>query len=447
MTIADWNFVEQSGQAITKVGTYSKFNLEQLAKGSPTDPQPGDGVLFKSKIEGLSTSLVQELKMTSGDNSADSFIESFSSSDTATQSSDFGVMYSSDDPLTDTLDSTAKDKLRQTYQWNAVHNPGATTTLKTKGGDEQKRQVERKPFSYDAASLRQALISDPGYGSKVKIVLDQMDQKGQKFVVEDLNLRNFDGTNKGAYVDSEAADMATAKEWALDALREWAGDHASLDNPDADHLFAEIARSFAKTFDQDSALSLGQTLDFLYLFSKEASGHGNGEMYTAVDATGSPNLPQIYLWAFSNKTSVISPEKTEAMVNIPAHLGMHQDWWESDRTGQHPAAGKDAATGTWPDDDQTHHFAAYFALGAGYSGAGNMDIPLVTALKHTNDYPGPPGPKAANPGDYYLGILGADVGKLWRSNPGYVGDYIADLLKHDWKYAFNTTGRGITGLP
>jgi hypothetical protein len=115
----------------------------RLAIGSPTDPQPGDGVLFKNRIDGLPTDLVQQSKVVSGDNPADYFLDTFSTSGTATESADYAMMYSSDDPINDTLSATTKDRLRQTYQWNVVHNPDAKATLTTAGGDILTRSIHR----------------------------------------------------------------------------------------------------------------------------------------------------------------------------------------------------------------------------------------------------------------------------------------------------------------
>jgi hypothetical protein len=115
---------------------------------------------------------------------------------------------------------------------------------------------------------------------------------------------------------------------------------------------------------------------------------------------------------------------------------MNQDYWEARRD----ANGNPAL---WPMDDQTHHFAAFFFMGSGPFGLGDANIVLARELKSSGDYPGPPSPSAPNPGDYYLGILAADIGNAYRQHPGYFGTEIDNLLKQPWQQAFSTTGRGV----
>ncbi|HEX8520716.1 MAG TPA: fibronectin type III domain-containing protein [Tepidisphaeraceae bacterium] len=106
-------------------------------------------MLFKSKIDGLPTDLVQQLKVVSGDNPADYFLDTFSTSSTATESTDFAMMYSSDDPINDTLSATARDRLRQTYQWNTLVNHDLNALLTTGGGDVLSRTLKQR-FTFSA---------------------------------------------------------------------------------------------------------------------------------------------------------------------------------------------------------------------------------------------------------------------------------------------------------
>jgi hypothetical protein len=286
-----------------------------------------------------------------------------------------------------------------------------------------------------------------------------MDKRGQKFVVEDLYFRNFDGTDNAVYVDSEAMGFDDAKEWAIDGLREWAAGGISLVAGRADNYFADIARAYARHFYWPGALdvppvtgdpsaaikSLGRTLDFLYFFSKRDTL--SVQMYPSKPGTIGigTDLVRIYLWVFADKSFLAKPG-TKAAVNIPAHLGMHSDYWEGDTTGKHPLAGRDPFTGTWPEDDQTHHFAGYFALAAGAQRS-LFNEELALALRRTNDYPGPPALNFANAGDYFLGVLAADLGNMYRQQPGYYGDLIEQELAQPWATAFVRNGRAITDLP
>lgn len=112
----------------------------------------------------------------------------------------------------------------------------------------------------------------------------------------------------------------------------------------------------------------------------------------------------------------------------------------ADTTGSNKGPGRDPATGKWPNDDQDHHFAAYFEFGARFSLLGNAG--LARALKSTGDYP-----LRNNPGDYYLGILAYDLGKAYEAQPGSVGQRVTALLGETWKDAFKNTGRSSANLP
>jgi hypothetical protein len=76
---------------------------------------------------------------------------------------------------------------------------------------------------------------------------------------------------------------------------------------------------------------------------------------------------------------------------------------------------------TWPDEDQLHHFAGYFYLGAFIKA-----FPVMTPVKQkvieqaalftTGDWP-----KHNNPGDYDLGLVADDIGQAFELDPGYSG--------------------------
>ena len=106
---------------------------------------------------------------------------------------------------------------------------------------------------YSAEEVRKEL--EKNYGDKMTFVLQKLDQNRHKFVIEDLWLRRFDGTKNGVYVDCEATTVQEAAEWAMDGLREWAGNGETT-------YFRNIARSRASSGPgaKDVPSSLGTTL-------------------------------------------------------------------------------------------------------------------------------------------------------------------------------------------
>lgn len=114
---------------------------------------------------------------------------------------------------------------------------------------------------------------------------------------------------------------------------------------------------------------------------------------------------------------------------------MNEVYWESRVVG-----GK---AGRYPAEDQTHHFAAYFQIGSFF---GNDDNTLRDALVRTNDL-GTDKSKPelyfwrSNPGDYFLGLLAADLGHMWNSHPGYIGATVTSLLKASRQTGWSYTGR------
>jgi hypothetical protein len=227
--------------------------------------------------------------------------------------------------------------IRQQFHLSASRFPGwmyndtAYFHLGTKGGDSFTRSLPVQNFTYDAASLRAALIADPNYGDAVKFVLDSTNPgtnvKYLNFNVEPLAGRHFEGYSGGIRVDTGAADMTQAKQWALDAIREWAAGHVNLGQPTPPRIpqlnsFGDLARSWARHFYYDSngmplanpdpdapVTSLASTMDFLYLFSRNASSAAaadRSKMYATSndDDWFGYSLPEIYLWVFANESAL-----------------------------------------------------------------------------------------------------------------------------------------------
>src|SRR3954447_3474212 len=140
-------------------------------------------------------------------------------------------------------------------------------------------------YIYTATDLRRELIRK--HGTKLSFLFSQLDKKGILFEVKVPHVTRFGGADsrwcapssrfgadtKGAYVDEGAPDLATATDWALDALRIWAGHSKD---------FAEIGREWAKNSPQckcDAPASIGTTIDWLYLFSRNSSSNRSSDMY------------------------------------------------------------------------------------------------------------------------------------------------------------------------
>lgn len=415
--------------------------------------------------------------------------------------------------------STQRQEILGHLQFNAVHNASAYYHLGTNGGDSFTRNLSAKKFTYDKDTLRQALILDPTYGKAAKFVLDAMDQAVKsdgtpkyEFSVEWLALRHFDGTEDGVYVDTGAPDMDTAKQWAMNALREWAGDNTDLTHSNSFALanglnfFPSLARKWARHFywddqgkygtpgaplpaalqDKDAPVtSLASTLDFLYLFSRNAAGDdGNWEMYASVesDSLTADSLPQMYLWVFVDVNNLVTAKlafnkfaraaglSPAPPVNIPSLIGsldanfdvtqqcggFSTDYWEWDTAATKPSpVTSGRLKGSFPAADQTHHAAFYFYLGAlhndgnGHPSDSSLNVfSLPNTLKATGDYPGPETPGfhgiAPNQGDYHLGVVAADLGAEYDQFPGAKGAQMAARYKLAYWQAIGDAGRTVS---
>ncbi|MDB5358614.1 MAG: Alpha-tectorin precursor [Phycisphaerales bacterium] len=475
MLVADWNFVGKDGAPVNDVANFDMENLIRDAEGNSQDPMPANEAYFKIKIDGLSTNSVTELRVISGADTSEYYDDHVVSNGSGIESADFGILYSSSaspDEGAGVLTPLQRDDVQKHLQLNAVHNGEAHVILAT-ANDKQERALPAK-FKYTTDDLRAALANDATYGTAVKFLLNEMDRGKFKFVVEPLN-DNFKGTPDGAYVNSNAATIEQAKSWAMNALRQWAGFGVQIEktrNPGPNaHYFADIARRWARHFywqgdnlDQVPANpdpkactnSLGETLNFLLLFSGRGSDLYNPYspptgMYPLKDpgnANGKPDAGvfELYLWVFSNRHAIANSEKSSWSVNIPPKLGMHHDYFEADARKPlnltiHANVPPDP-DGTWPNEDQMHHFVGYFFFGGTFL-LGTTDVGLAKALKATGDYP-----SAENPGDYYLGIVAAELGSAFFDKPTQsFGNFVEKVLGWDWKTAFRLLGRAATDLP
>jgi hypothetical protein len=406
LQIAEWTFLKKDGGALTEASRIAGGPLVAQSYGRPGSPSLSDDSYFKTQIDGISVDALESLSVDSTTNQ-DSYTDDFVATATGVRSSDFGVLYSDGEIFS----PEDRAQVKQTLQLNSVHNEGAKVTATTKGGDVLVRSFPGKG-QYTSHDLYDWLTSDPGYGTKVKFVLDAMDWQ-KKLIVENLYLRDYDGTSSAAYVDNEATSVAQAKAWALDALREWAMDglHPTKDNRangatyQPQGYFAKIVEDWAKheRDNGDNAVSLGSTLDFLLLFSGSAPGASAG--------FNKAQLVNIYFDTFEIKPRVEGP----------ASNGFHMDYWDAPNGKQNGNA------------DQNHHFASFFKLGAAEGTYGTVRFDQIDHWV-THD-------RKTNKADYRLAILASDLGKSFYDNPDYRGAEITNWLKNSWQMYTSWSGR------
>jgi hypothetical protein len=279
--------------------------------------------------------------------------------------------------------------------------------------DTEVTRTVRAFVGYGPDEVWEMLESGP-YSEHYRFAHEHMDALDHQLVVENLWLRDYDGTNGYAYVDSEAESVDQVRQWAADSLREWA---CAGWSGGGGTYFNDIAFAWALQHSADGAVALGKTLDFMFTFT------GESELIPHMVHGASTTFRRSYSAIFGGNHLGSSGNPLGA-VSAPGHTSMHGDYWD---TVNPPA----------PTTDQNHHFAAYFAVGMR---DGNSDTTLWLALLGTGDYP-----MSANPGDYRLGVTGADFGVYWKSNPHYAGDFLTALLKRSFTDANQFFGR--TALP
>jgi fibronectin type 3 domain-containing protein len=468
MDIVNWDFVDQSGDAVTSVGRDAEQLFVDELNGDTGLPAAAPDTFFKSQFEGLAALTVGSVVATSDTVSTDSFVDTLNSYSGMLVSADYASLYTPSDGELD-LTPAQISQMQSEFNLNALHNADGTVTLKTASGlDQQSRTVTGK--AQDDATTLYNLMTQGSYGGEIQFVLDRMDWQNngtdwhKRLVFQPMKSKNFESFLGTIYVNTGGTDAQT-REWAIDGLREWAGNGVRVGVGDSifgGNYFAQIARLWAKhfyyqgpNFDQEpgvryttpptlnppdpnaAADSLSTTFDFLYYFSQGGSNTPTVAMYPAVwGATYA--VPEIYCWIFAGHAYAADIVGTVAEVNIPSKFGMNLDWWEADSTGHNRAVNYDPITGTWPYEDQTHHFAGYFEWGT-YVFHTNML--LSAALWKTGDYP-----KKNNPGDYNLGILGFDIGYAYSQNPGFYGSQILADVQESANAAFLASGR-INDLP
>jgi hypothetical protein len=507
MLLADWQFMGMNADSpITSVDKTDQKLLMENSTADPNDPSIGDSALFKNNIIGLPTADVVSLTMTSDSVSSDSYTDTYNYDSANTVSANWATIYT---PIDGGDDLTADQIsfLQQHDDLNVVHNPQGDGKLDTPQ-DEFKR-VMAAQAAKKADDVYNLFKNDTNttLSNEVTFLLDRMDYNGdgndyhKRLIVTTMHpAQEFAVDSAGnVYIGSGGTDQQT-EQWALDGLRLWAarGAHPGWNvtgkQLQEKEYFSIIARQFARHFywtidphtlpwsenltaptpgshaaytgtvsPTKSATAavdaLSQTFDFLYLFSSANS--------SAMDATKSDDmysplltfkregdLPTNYLFIFSNRVDPQAKGGTVYEVNIPS-AGMNFDYYEKDlldptnKKHNTQPVNTGPFKGSWPDEDQTHHFAGYFYSGAllqlsPYSG----DSYLVKALKGTGDYYVKINgvQTIANSGDYDLGVVGWDMGVAYEKNKSNISSTINTYLTSPFTTVNAMDGRG-TNLP
>jgi hypothetical protein len=143
------------------------------------------------------------------------------------------------------------------------------------------------------------------------------------------------------------------------------------------------------------------------------------------------DLFNLYCWIFNDEWQPI-PGLNKAKVDIPSYTGLHPVFWDiKDFSPMESFFPVNIPRNEMPPKyvfnphDQTHHFAAYFWLGA--QPFGTSDPALYHALRFSGDID--MNGAVVNPGDVALGILAAKWGRHMRDHPGYIGESVEASLR------------------
>jgi len=238
----------------------------------------------------------------------------------------------------------------------------------------------------------------PSVDSKTKFMLKQLKQKNVKMYTKNSWVWHYDGEKGYIWIDCDFNGLTQATGWYEDGMREWAKNNK-------DGSYRQIVRDYAldvKAKGGDAVKVLADTYDFAHKWTKYPSGEPSGDM---MDYKG---FADATMWAFADRS--LSSGKTKAGVNVTNQGSMSKFFYDFANEQARPA------------EDQTHHFAAYFTLGATVSKPNVIGGGVAFV---TNDTP------VNNPGDYLLAVVGVNLGQSYRQNPRYIGAEITQLLQTD----------------
>jgi hypothetical protein len=144
MTLAEWTFVDPAGAAVDGVANIWVDDLLGTARGLPDAAPLQDCENFKIRIEGLASSAISEMRVSSVAHPAEFFLDTMETVGDASLSRDFAVLYCSDDDQR-LLTTAERAEVESALHVNALHNEESNAVLLTAGGDEQKRNQKLDP--------------------------------------------------------------------------------------------------------------------------------------------------------------------------------------------------------------------------------------------------------------------------------------------------------------
>ena len=128
MTIAEWTFVNDDGDATPLVESVDKQSLLDLANDVPNAAALPDFAPFRSRIEGLTSIGNAELEVVSAANPLDSYTDQLDVVGGVAQSEKPGVAYYSADSA-DLFTTDERSSVAQSLNINVIHNNAITFTF------------------------------------------------------------------------------------------------------------------------------------------------------------------------------------------------------------------------------------------------------------------------------------------------------------------------------
>ena len=234
----------------------------------------------------------------------------------------------------------------------------------------------------------------PDTDVKTKYMLRKLKELDVEMYVRNSWLYNYDGEKDYIWIDCDYNGLIEATGWYEDGMREWARNN--------DAKYRQIVRDYALDHGGDTVKVLADTFDFAHKWTRHESKDPSDDMPRGIGGT--------VLWVFVGSSTVSSAANNpDDPVSTTDHGNMSRYYY--DMTG-----------GLLENNhDQTHHYAAYFALGT------TMKYEWLArlALDLSNDSP------SGNPGDYLLGVAGIKHGISYHWNPRYMGPEITRMLEND----------------
>jgi hypothetical protein len=280
-------------------------------------------------------------------------------------------------------------------------------------------------------------------------------QKGRSLISSEQTIKNKDRVNlsiqTGAakhgkkvsllfeWLEKSQPEMfLTITEWNKDFDTEYGPDHEEASKVFIDRvrtefgknnkLFKEAGIYVGKHYSFSTAISLGAVFNFIYFMCDTQSSNKNSDMINE------NTVPEIFSLVFTDRSNtffgaLFNGVKINVKIEVKSDTvpppGLHYDYAEK---------GVDSEGKVKLPTDQTHHFAAFYQFG--YNNAFNFED-VKAALWNAKDIGQPwtwdSKVVVTTRGDYELGLVGALLGKKYKTEPGYHGDEIRRTLLKPWQ--------------